>query len=235
MTSAAKPHFDDFSDEDDSSSVSSTDSEELLARQREPDDNPLWINITHDKGIRKLVLEEGWGKPCPDGGDVYIKYKSKFSQTQQVFEDITKNKFPFKFLLGHYRVIRAWDIAVANMKIGEKALIRSTSRYAYGEKGEGRKIPPNTNCDFEIEIIDWQDWKRVDNKDGVRKRILKQGEGDLYDVPDNSSICDITYTAQIFEEKYPEEVCCLFVLQIIICTFSLICMCMYRCSVVEDM
>merc|ERR1719403_255341 len=102
---------------------------------------------------------------------------------------------PFKFLVGHFRVIRAIDIAVQKMKIGEKILLRSSSRYAYGEKGEGRKIAPNKDLDYELEVVDWADWKRVN----------KQGEGDMYDVPDASAICDITYTAQSFEaeEKYP--------------------------------
>jgi len=165
-------------------------------------------------------LKEGWGKPAPDGSDAYIRYVGKFKDTQRVFEDNTKQKPPFKFLVGHFRVIRAIDIAVAAMKIGEKCLLRTTSRYAFGEKGEGRKIAPNKDLDYELEVIDWNDWKRVNNKDGVRKRVLKQGEGDMYDVPDASAICDITYTAQIFpnddelyldvkdgdEEKYPDRV-----------------------------
>merc|ERR1719461_1143368 len=188
-----------------SSSSSSSDSEDELARSRIADDDPRWEKVTYDNGVKKIVLNKGWGKPPPDGSDAYIRYIGKFKDSQRIFEDNTKLNPPFKFLVGHFRVIRAIDIAVASMKIGEKCLLRTTSRYAFGEKGEGRKIAPNKDLDYELEVVDWTDWKRVNNKDEVRKRVLKQGEGDMYDVPDASAICDITYTAQIFsdDEKYP--------------------------------
>eukprot|EP01083_Nonionella_stella_P078926 216273_1 len=194
-------------DKDSSSSDTDTDSEDELARSRVSDDDPRWQKVTYDNGVKKIILHEGWGKPAPDGSDAYIRYVGKFKDSQRVFEDNTKLNPPFKFLVGHFRVIRAIDIAVANMKIGEKCLLRSTSRYAYGEKGEGRKIAPNKDLDYELEVVDWNDWKRVNNKDEVQKRVLSQGEGDMYDVPDASAICDITYSAQVFDdEKYPSNI-----------------------------
>lgn len=173
-----------------------------------PDDDPRWEKLTYDGGVKKIVLREGWGRPAPDGSDAYVRFVGKFKDSQRVFEDNTKSNPPFKFLVGHFRVIRAIDIAVQKMKIGEKILLRTTSRYAYGEKGEGRKIAPNKDLDYELEVVDWADWKRVNNKDDVLKRVLKQGEGDMYDVPDASAICDVTFTAQMFEaeEKYPSNV-----------------------------
>merc|ERR1719361_1145370 len=193
---------------DNDSDELSTDSEDELARQRVSDDDPRWEKLTHDWGGKKIVLREGWGRPAPDGSDAYIRFVGKFSDTQRVFDDNTQMDPPFKFLVGHFRVIRAIDIAVQKMKIGEKILLRTTSRYAYGEKGEGRKIAPNKDLDYELEVVDWADWKRVNNKDEVLKRMLKQGEGDMYDVPDASAICDVTFTAQMFEEeeKYPSNV-----------------------------
>eukprot|EP01084_Bolivina_argentea_P308999 534441_1 len=190
-----------------SDSDESTDSEDELAKTRIPDEDPRWTKVTYDGGVKKIVVREGWGKPAPDGSDAYVRYIGRFKDTQRVFEDNTKLNPPFKFLVGHFRVIRAIDIAVAAMKIGEKCILRTTSRYAYGEKGEGRKIAPNKDLDYDLEVVDWTDWKRVSNKDEIRKRILKQGEGDMYDVPDNSAICDITYTAQICDDfKYPDNV-----------------------------
>merc|ERR1719464_2330712 len=196
------------SDDDESSSVSSdTDSEDEFARTMVPDDDPRWQKVTYDNGVKKIILREGWGRPAPDGSDAYIRYVGKFKDSQRVFEDNTAQSPPFKFLVGHFRVIRAIDIAVAAMKIGEKCLLRTSSRYAFGEKGEGRKIAPNKDLDYELEVVDWDDWKRVNNRDEVVKRVLKQGEGDMYDVPDASAICDVTYTAQSFEdEKYPGAV-----------------------------
>eukprot|EP00485_Elphidium_margaritaceum_P023493 CAMPEP_0202712720 /NCGR_PEP_ID=MMETSP1385-20130828/44496_1 /ASSEMBLY_ACC=CAM_ASM_000861 /TAXON_ID=933848 /ORGANISM="Elphidium margaritaceum" /LENGTH=558 /DNA_ID=CAMNT_0049372831 /DNA_START=28 /DNA_END=1704 /DNA_ORIENTATION=+ len=186
-----------------------SDSDDELARQRIPDEDPRWQSLTHDHGVKKIVLHKGWGKPAPDGSDASIRYVGRFQDTQRVFEDNTKQNPPFKFLVGHFRVIRALDIAVQAMQIGEKCILRTSARWAYGEKGEGRKIAPNKDLDYELEVVDWSDWKRVNNRDDVRKRVLNQGEGDMYDVPDASAICDITYTAQVGEDddaKYAHEV-----------------------------
>eukprot|EP00955_Chlamydomonas_euryale_P014198 152754-Chlamydomonas_euryale.AAC.15 len=38
----------------------------------------------------------------------------------------------FSFKLGEGRVIKGWDIGVASMKKGEKAVLTCTSEYAYG-------------------------------------------------------------------------------------------------------
>merc|ERR1712228_252068 len=146
---------------------SSSDSEDELARSRVPDDDPRWQKVTYDNGVKKIILREGWGNPAPDGSDAYIRYVGKFKDSQRIFEDNTSLNPPFKFLVGHFRVIRAIDIAVAAMKIGEKCLLRTTSRYAFGEKGEGRKIAPNKDLDYELEVVDWNDWKRVNNKDEI--------------------------------------------------------------------
>ena len=81
--------------------------------------------------------------------------------------------------MGHFRMIRAIDIAVASMKIGEKILLRTTSRYGLGEKGECRMFASN-------------------NKNKVVKLVLKKCEGDMNGVPDASAMCDITYTAQSY-------------------------------------
>ena len=106
--------------ESDSSTDSDTDSEDELARSRIPDEDPRWQKVTYDNCVKKIILKEGWGKPAPDGSDAYIRYVGKFKDTT-CLEDNTKQKPPFKFLVGHFRVIRAIDIAVAAMKIGENA------------------------------------------------------------------------------------------------------------------
>eukprot|EP01083_Nonionella_stella_P265516 899355_1 len=207
MTSKKTEEEDIKSDDEaiSSGSDSDTDSEDELARSRIADDDPRWQKVTYDSGVKKIILNRGWGAPAPDGSDAFIRYIGKFKDSQRIFEDNTNLNPPFKFLVGHFRVIRAIDIAVAAMKMGEKCLLRTTSRYAFGEKGEGRKIAPNKDLDYELEVIDWNDWKRVNNKDEVKKRLLKQGEGDMYDVPDASAICDITYTAQVFDLEPPDK------------------------------
>lgn len=47
-------------------------------------------------------------------------------------------------------VIKAWDIAVATMKVGEVCHITCKPEYAYGAAGSPPKIPPNATLVFEV-------------------------------------------------------------------------------------
>lgn len=49
-------------------------------------------------------------------------------------------------------VIKAWDIAVATMKVGEVCRITCKPEYAYGLAGSPPKIPSNATLVFEVSI-----------------------------------------------------------------------------------
>lgn len=48
------------------------------------------------------------------------------------------------------QVIKGWDLGVASMKKGEKAVLKCTAPYAYGEAGSPPKIPPGATLNFEV-------------------------------------------------------------------------------------
>lgn len=48
------------------------------------------------------------------------------------------------------RVIKGWDLGVATMKKGEKAVLTCRADYAYGESGSPPKIPPGATLNFEV-------------------------------------------------------------------------------------
>lgn len=52
------------------------------------------------------------------------------------------------------QVIKAWDIGVATMKIGELCQLISKPEYAYGSAGSPPKIPPNATLVFEVTFCD---------------------------------------------------------------------------------
>lgn len=49
-------------------------------------------------------------------------------------------------------VIKAWDIAVGTMKVGEVCHITCKPEYAYGSAGSPPKIPPNATLVFEVSV-----------------------------------------------------------------------------------
>ena len=49
-------------------------------------------------------------------------------------------------------VIKGWDVGVATMKKGERAMLRCLPEYAYGEKGSPPSIPANATLNFEVSL-----------------------------------------------------------------------------------
>lgn len=60
---------------------------------------------------------------------------------------------PFTFRLGKGEVIKGWDIGIALMRKGEKAVLLVPSWLAYGERGAGKDIAPDTPLYFEVEVL----------------------------------------------------------------------------------
>lgn len=47
-------------------------------------------------------------------------------------------------------VIKAWDIGVATMKKGERAILTCAPEYAYGSSGSPPAIPPDSTLKFDV-------------------------------------------------------------------------------------
>ncbi|OYU43707.1 MAG: peptidylprolyl isomerase [Burkholderiales bacterium PBB4] len=51
------------------------------------------------------------------------------------------------------KVIRCWTQALQHMKVGGKATLSCPAELAYGSKGAGDVIPPNTALTFDVELL----------------------------------------------------------------------------------
>ncbi|MEO7107369.1 MAG: FKBP-type peptidyl-prolyl cis-trans isomerase [Rhodoferax sp.] len=51
------------------------------------------------------------------------------------------------------RVIPCWTQALQKMKVGGKAKLTCPSATAYGERGAGRMVPPNSTLNFDVELL----------------------------------------------------------------------------------
>ncbi len=61
---------------------------------------------------------------------------------------------PFEFLAGVSQVIKGWDLAIMDMKVGEARKLIITSDLGYGDKGAGGRIPGKATLYFDIELLD---------------------------------------------------------------------------------
>lgn len=99
-------------------------------------------------------IQQGDNENFPKPGmNVVVHYTGTFPDTGKKFDSSRDRNQPFVFVLKRGQVIQCWDEVVSRMSKGEKISVICPSRYAYGERGAGGIIPPNTDIAFEIEVL----------------------------------------------------------------------------------
>lgn len=101
----------------------------------------------------------GGGKEAQPGTQVSVNYTgwlyrplAKSYHGKQF--DSSVGRGPFQFPLGQGMVIKGWDKGVAGMKVGGKRTLIIPSDMAYGGRGAGADIPPNSALIFDVELLD---------------------------------------------------------------------------------
>jgi FKBP-type peptidyl-prolyl cis-trans isomerase FkpA len=101
-------------------------------------------------GLVYRALKEGKG-PSPTAADtVRVHYRGTFADGKE-FDSSFKRGEPISFPLN--AVIKCWTEGVQLMKVGATARLTCPANLAYGERGAGKVIPPNTPLRFEIELL----------------------------------------------------------------------------------
>lgn len=113
--------------------------------------NPGWK--TRPDGMKVWDVTEGSGDACPEGATVTVHYTG-WLLDGKVFDSSRKRGQTISFPLSG--VIKGWTVGVPGMKAGGKRLLRIPPEMAYGSRGAGRDIPPNSTLVFEIELVSWK-------------------------------------------------------------------------------
>ncbi|KAH9766937.1 peptidyl-prolyl cis-trans isomerase FKBP20-1 [Citrus sinensis] len=82
-----------------------------------------------------------------------VHYEGSLAETGEVFDTTHEDNTVFSFELGKGSVIRAWDIALRSMKVGEVAKLTCKPEYAYGSAGSPPDVPPDATLIFEVELV----------------------------------------------------------------------------------
>lgn len=104
-----------------------------------------------DSGLQYKVISKGTGA-TPTGTDtVSVHYRGSLINGVE-FDSSLKRGEPVEFPVN--RVIAGWTEALQLMKVGSKWQLFIPSELAYGERGAGNNIGPNSMLIFEVELLD---------------------------------------------------------------------------------
>ena len=120
------------------------------------------IEIVSDKpGDGKKIIHHSW---------VQIEYTGSFESGEVFDTNIGKDR-PLVVQMGMKEVIPGFEQGIIGTTKGTKRKIKIPAELAYGEKGGGDVIPPNTDLIFEFEIIDVLDphYKMINSEELIKK------------------------------------------------------------------
>tara|TARA_Y100000996_G_scaffold402668_1_gene374866 strand:+ start:521 stop:1258 length:738 start_codon:yes stop_codon:yes gene_type:complete len=129
--------------------------------------NAAEIEIISDKpGDGKKIIYHSW---------VQIEYTGSFENGEVFDTNVGKNR-PLVVQMGMKEVIPGFEQGIIGTTKGTKRKIKIPAELAYGEKGGGDIIPPNTDLIFEFKIVDVLDPNyRLISSDELITLINKNG------------------------------------------------------------
>ena len=157
-----------------------------------------------ESGLRYLDLQDGSGE-IPE-----VKQTCIVHYTGWLWENGAKGKSfdsskqrgePFGFRLGTAEVIAGWDEGVFSMKVGGKRQLLIPADLAYGSRGAGGRIPPNTTLFFEVELVGVL--KKMAS--GLEYRDIKEGTGVT---PSVGQTCVVHYAGWLWRNSKGQKFDC---------------------------
>lgn len=106
-----------------------------------------------DSGLQYKVLEKGEGASPEADDTVVVHYRGTLLDGTEFDSSYSRGE---PAALGVNRVIKGWQEALQLMKVGSKWQIAVPAELAYGDRGAGNVIGPNSTLLFDIELLEIQ-------------------------------------------------------------------------------
>ncbi len=117
-------------------------------------DNKLKNVQSTESGIYYVMEKEGDGAGHPNASSSIKAHYHGTRLDGVVFDSSVERGTPLDFRLNG--VIKGWQESIPLLSKGGKGKFIIPSGLAYGARGAGAKIPPNTPLVFDIELVDFQ-------------------------------------------------------------------------------
>ncbi|KAK4480281.1 hypothetical protein RD792_017738 [Penstemon davidsonii] len=110
------------------------------------------IDLSGDGGVLKTIVRQARPDAIAPSESLPL-VDGILLETGEVFDSTHEDNTVFSFEISKGSVIKAWDIALKTMKVGEVAKITCKPEYAYGSAGSPPEIPPDSTLVFEVELV----------------------------------------------------------------------------------
>ena len=107
--------------------------------------------VTLPSGLQYKIITAGTGA-TPTSSDTVVTHYTGTLINGQVFDSSVQRGEPATFPVGG--VIAGWTEALQHMKVGGKWQLFIPAELAYGERGAGQMIAPNSTLIFDIELLE---------------------------------------------------------------------------------
>ena len=162
-----------------------------VPRAAKPAPKPPQLGITTASGLTYVITSRANGRRPKTGETVLVHYTGTLTDGTK-FDSSQDRKEPIAFPLGRSAVIKGWDEGIAQLGIGDSAVLIVPPQLGYGEKGAGGVIPPNATLVFVVTLVDVKGealsevlLKAIDER-GIEAAVAEyrsqkaRGFGDLY-------------------------------------------------------
>ncbi len=106
---------------------------------------------TLDTGLQYKVITAGEGEIPSGSSNVVVNYRGTLIDGTEFDSSYARGE---PATLGIGKVIKGWQEALMMMPVGSKWQIYVPSHLAYGERGAGKVITPNSTLIFDIELLE---------------------------------------------------------------------------------
>ena len=152
---------------------------------------PAQLGVTTASGLTYVITSRAKGRRPKTGETVLVHYTGTLTDGTK-FDSSQDRKEPIAFPLGRDAVIKGWDEGIAQLGIGDSAVLIIPPPLGYGEKGAGGVIPANATLVFVVTLVDVKgaalsevllktiDERGIDAAVAEYRSLKERGFGDLY-------------------------------------------------------
>ncbi len=108
---------------------------------------------TLPSGLSYVITSRANGRRPKVGETVFVHYTGTLTDGTK-FDSSQDRKEPIAFPLGQGAVIKGWDEGIAQLGIGDRAVLVIPPQLGYGATGAGRIIPPDATLIFVVTLVD---------------------------------------------------------------------------------